>query len=827
MDYSRYTSLTKDSFNTITPTTTTTLEPLFFTYNSNLSIIIYTSCKTTVFSKINIKKHLKDLHIDYYNNTSNIKDIIKTLERLDLEIPNTRGNIPSNTYYFKDLELNFNTFSCPECNYISLSNKKIRNHLNSIHFSKSTTTKKREDIIINILVQLLYPSLNKGLFIPLLPEPIIIDNTLNNSFNAIEEDNIPSSSSSSTSTPEVPSSSNLFTNYLNRKEILYNNIRAFKNNSSLPTKYRSSFLKNSRFNLFLENKPIPELVDLLDNKNEEILKDLGILDLEGIIYRLSKKISSIIPFIIRRIRRDILNTSLENTTLESKDFIELEDVTKKSYYKVFSNLAIFIIRLYLIRNNIIETTFFLEPFIKEELIFSEELNTIINDIIELLKDRSIIETSNDKREELEGVELDNRLINLFIELLKIPILFSTTKEYTTFQNPTIVFYIIASINPTTLGFRDEGFISKLGSKILYNARLYFIGFINQALETTPNLDLEGFYKENSIRLIKNTSSNYFEEILNIRAYSLKINKDLESINRLILEIDSNTILVYNKKYIITGLKELNLSLLIKLKNILFNDLISLDSNILPKLNLDNIEDNSFLNTPTVYIIDNINLESIQDFLLKLLLNPKSSLYRKYIKKIDPELDIPVFRVSTIANFYNKRRDFLKILGLAIYISSGSPLRGEELVSIIFRNTRDKTRDIIFKKEYNLMEISTSYYKSYNITRKNKINIRFLSPTLSIILFYYLIYIVPFYDYLNIYYLNKEEVSYLLLEDRGKPFTGATISNTLFKESSAFFREGLTLNPYRHLINYILKERLNYSKEDLEEDLNEEEDIIDL
>jgi hypothetical protein len=42
------------------------------------------------------------------------------------------------------------------------------------------------------------------------------------------------------------------------------------------------------------------------------------------------------------------------------------------------------------------------------------------------------------------------------------------------------------------------------------------------------------------------------------------------------------------------------------------------------------------------------------------------------------------------------------------------------------------------------------------------------------------------------------ISSYLLENKGTLITSINLSNTLFKVSSSYFREGLTINPYRHL-----------------------------
>jgi len=305
-----------------------------------------------------------------------------------------------------------------------------------------------------------------------------------------------------------------------------------------------------------------------------------------------------------------------------------------------------------------------------------------------------------------------------------------------------------------------------------------------------------------------------------------------SSNRPILEIDLDNILVYNKKYTITGLRELNKEVLLKLEALLFNRLIGLDRSLLPSLDLKDIADNRFLNIPTAYLTDlSSSLEPFRDFLVRVLLDSRSALYSRYIRNINPATGKPRFKASKIAEFFSIRKEFLELLALAIYINSGSPLRGEELVLITYRNSRDSLRNIILDRESKLISITTRYYKSYNITREDKENIRFLSPTLSLLVVYYLVYIIPLYEYFNIEYLerSKESFSYLLLEDRGNPISSTTLSTTLFRESSTIFREGLTLNPYRHLIDYIIKRRLGYElgilEDDLEDSNREREDLV--
>ena len=114
----------------------------------------------------------------------------------------------------------------------------------------------------------------------------------------------------------------------------------------------------------------------------------------------------------------------------------------------------------------------------------------------------------------------------------------------------------------------------------------------------------------------------------------------------------------------------------------------------------------------------------------------------------------------------------------------------------------------------MFSIITNYYKSKNITRKETSNLRFLFSYFSKLLIIYLVYIIPFKDYINKNYFNLNEYSspYLLTKNN-KVLTSVIITRILKQESSLFFKEPLIISSYRKIINYIiklkLKENINY------------------
>ncbi len=71
-----------------------------------------------------------------------------------------------------------------------------------------------------------------------------------------------------------------------------------------------------------------------------------------------------------------------------------------------------------------------------------------------------------------------------------------------------------------------------------------------------------------------------------------------------------------------------------------------------------------------------------------------------------------------------RVKFLELLMLCIYLTSGSPIRGEEIVLLKYKNTLlTKLRNISISDFISkLIRIETSYSKTFNITRLDTNNI---------------------------------------------------------------------------------------------------------
>lgn len=134
------------------------------------------------------------------------------------------------------------------------------------------------------------------------------------------------------------------------------------------------------------------------------------------------------------------------------------------------------------------------------------------------------------------------------------------------------------------------------------------------------------------------------------------------------------------------------------------------------------------------------------------------------------------------------------------------------------------RNLIIDSKTYLIRIITTYYMLFNITRAEKTNIRFLSPRLSRITATYLLVFLLLYYFLNIYYSNRKQISPDLFENSSVRYTNVRLSSVLRKESLRVLRESLTINPYRHLIKYIIKTRIT-SKYSFDSDSRSNSDLI--
>jgi superfamily II DNA helicase RecQ len=579
------------------------------------------------------------------------------------------------------------------------------------------------------------------------------------------------------------------------------------NSKNLTSKNKNPFLRNSRFDIFYEDKDMEKLLELVHPVDRESESSWSVL--YSITTKLQRKISNLIPRLIRPVRLELKEEEVAAFSTFTKDFIELEPSTQKAYFATFADLLVFRLRLLDYKDQE-------DPDGNYDYLQKLKLST---ELIERLHEvrrfgRTVTSEILEDHNQDSLFFIECQVVEIVMELLRTEIQFETVLEYTTFWNPVVLFFILQSTNPSDGSFKSEMVISKLASKMIYGSRLFLLGSIwtkeVQSLSaTTSTFNVPEYYRSTLPLVTVSHGHNYFEEVARIRRYLLKVLKERVSENKTIIDIGPETYLVYQKQYSFHGLQQLHSRLQVQLRDLLFSRLVLLPRQDLPRIKIGELEDNSSISTEGYYLADNPSFIPIKTFMQQQLMTPSSSLYRSLIKKVESDGTRRWYHTK-IADFLQGRQEFIKIFLLAAHLTSGSPLRGTEWEHTTYRNlrgTETNIRDVIWDQNQGQVRITTHWHKTRNITRKGQPNVRFLPPTLSYILVYYILYVMPVYYYLSIEYLEQDEISPFLFEINGSRILSPTLSRMLYIRSSQEFRHGLTLNPYRHLVNHIILEKI--------------------
>jgi superfamily II DNA/RNA helicase len=835
--------ITFSNYNNIEPSTTISLENTILSYNSNIKAIFCLNCSVNLV-KSNYIKHLSKFHSRLFkeykesNIFKDLEDKIKSLEVLSIE--DTIEELGYNKYYFKELPLLFNNFKCKECFFINISRKNIRIHYNKIHFNNNKNSKLEANYIINnIPLQYLegFKNNTKIYFIPkLIDLSSREDNNPTTSSSRVNRDIIDLEEENSSSLDNSNSSDN--NNVINRRvratratrDLIissykdnYNNkeeenldIKSLEGNKRL----LSSYITKSNIIFFLENKDRNLLVNLgyralKPNKDNLEAKDLeedisiDFIILDKLVFNFLDLISSKIDNINLLLRQRIKSSNSSKDIKGFKDFIALSNKsTRVTYFKIFSNLLIFTIKVSYIKHYYKRSIIPIEKEyynIVKDLEIPRAINSLIN---------KILKTNLESLELEEDIKDFNYILStFFIELLKDTYNFSITSN-STLNNITIAFFYINNLNKSSSEIKNVLDISKLASIFIYNSRLITISYFYylEIKEDLESLNLEKDIESFIDTYLNNNSRNYFEFISTLSPYLLALSKEASSNKFVVVETRPNIIEANSIEYPISKLKEFFNSILRKLDLILTSKLLFISSIDKLGINFNNIEDSNLFNKVGNSLLDLEIFKELKElpYFIDKVLDPIEPFSKKFFKGIKDNSKI-IFNRNKIEAYNRDINSFIEYLTLAIYLFSGGPLRGTELNTILYKNIESKDRSLFYNKESNTFTIITDYSKSNNITRKERLNTRFLPPLLSRLLVVYIVYIIPFKEYILKEHFNLEDPTtpYLLVKD-DTILSTYNISSILKRESSLFFSKGLTLYSYRKIINYIIKTKFNNS-----------------
>jgi hypothetical protein len=142
--------------------------------------------------------------------------------------------------------------------------------------------------------------------------------------------------------------------------------------------------------------------------------------------------------------------------------------------------------------------------------------------------------------------------------------------------------------------------------------------------------------------------------------------------------------------------------------------------------------------------------------------------------------------------------------------SRAPIRSKEIILLEYFNTLINNKRNIFIKpsNSNLIRLTTNYYKSYNITYINKTNFKFLCPKLSSILKTYLLIFILLYNFINIKFYKINIISSYLFKNKRIKYTNIRLSSILKTITLKELGKEISINPYKYLIIYIIKNYIN-------------------
>ena len=766
-------------------------------YSHDLKLFFCTTCSRVQTQNV-ILRHLKQQHRTEY---CRLKKALKSIQE---EISSLSVNsvedvaIVHNAYYFSSLPVTFNNFKCRECSYVDINRKNVRNHFQSQHPQPTKSINQKVDYVLeDIPLQVLegFTNNKKIYFIPKLPE--------------IRTDTPPTEYEDAHDQPSTvshPFSDSDRTAILgaHQKSIEdRKNGQSYNDAATNNRKLLDSFLTNSNVLNFLQDKDRDILVDLVSPSSTNSLKvekdvDLGLLEANLLTFML--EVHKYIPNLTRRFRQLLKTENRSKSYKEMKDFIQL--AAPEPHLKRYCRLATFIIRVYLIRrdcgqeaSDTIKSKYFDTI---ENIRWSEETTVLIKQLMDLG-----VKSIQDDTDQQYTPALRSIVFRIFHSLLKDPIPLKV-KENATFKTPVIYFYFCSILHSQTKEIVDSPMVSKIASIFIYDTRLLFLAYYYD-IEDTQVLGEEEMnrkYEKEIRKYLSNDSKNYFEELTQIRAYSLGLAKQYKSTTYTIKESLNGTVQFNGIPYPIEHIKDFFIRLGVQLEGHLKSKLLFVDHLDSLGIDFNRIEDTPLLNKTGQSFVDTPQLERFKSWFLKELLAEDRPYNRFFVKDVhDGRIR---FKQSSVQRFLADLNIFTELLANAINLYSGGPLRGTELNLILYKNTSIKDRSILYNQDVEMFFVTTDYNKTKNITRKERLSYRYLIPMLSRVIIVYVAAVLPLRDYIHRQHYQDTQFDnpYLLAKNQGS-VSSYSISIRLQKETANSFRKGLSLQAWRKVINFLI------------------------
>ena len=676
-------TLTKNMFKNkdlVKPSLTEKIHKSIFTYHLGLGVLFCSHCRISLGRK-SFEAHFRDNHVTMLKDMKQKKELSAlkaTVQSLTYHsIDQVQAHMVPDTFFFTELDVNMNGFKCRDCTFVHPDRKQLRAHHNKTHETVAApkgTNMKATFVMENVPLQTLggFDKNKKVFFIPKLPQHTRqaqecptedVDEGEDADYYSISETE-GRGVSQEVSAAIIES----YKTKMQEDQEQYD----FNNPVLGNTKLLNSFFKYSHVLEFLKEKDKTVLLELVGKPGSlkldaDLEWKLALIEEHAIEF--INEIHSKVNNLVRSLRQALRTETQNKARKEMADFRALESTSTREYFKLFPRLFSFLTRGYYIQAKFEHS----QDQTKEAQLFrsikdlkiSNTTRSKIRHIVNL--DVYQCQTNETKR------ELYFKLAEIFQHLLKEKNRF-TFKKNTTMNNCVIAFYFINTLNPHTEEFNNMGTIANLSSKLIYNSRIWFLAYFSMMEEKgiIPSRELDVKMLTSIQEDLSNNSRNYFEELTQLRAYTLSLNRSAVSTNFIIGESTPNVVDYNNIPYPIPKMREFFQHIGNKLEVILLRDLIMMKNLADTQIPFSDIIDTPLLSRVNDSIADVPVLARYKTFFLEQLLTTNSMYNKVFIKNIRDDNSLS-FNKKNIRKFTQSLDSFTELLAISVYLFSGGPL----------------------------------------------------------------------------------------------------------------------------------------------------------
>ena len=424
---------------------------------------------------------------------------------------------------------------------------------------------------------------------------------------------------------------------------------------------------------------------------------------------------------------------------------------------------------------------------------------------------------HEEREEDGGLndEFNAALFSLSKAMITHKITAKTVDDRPYLTNPLVIWCVSRCFNEKSGAFRSESDISNQFSAIIHGLRLHVIGEavakydnINRS-GRDPAEDMHDYVVDFHGRFLHVDTFTVFALIQHYRAYARKMRQQVK--RNVIYDVNENLIKFAGEPVDIDKLRAGMHSLVQECRQILYNDLLYIHPDeIDATVNIENIRDPSHDKTRGHWFAMHgpNSLGYFNAFLLKRFANTDTPLGQMFARRGFRRIR---FDQTQIDHWLRIRNRWMKKLAVLVHLSSGSPVRGTEILLVLYKNGASRTRDLFIDQNTHQVRLHTYYTKTSNITGRDKPTIRLLSREISQLLVHYLVIAHPWYIYCQHLRAKANEVSYtisdLLFEIDGRGMQSNQLGRELMNFSLNRLDAKIGLKAFRHCSKYIIKTRI--------------------